>query len=53
MEHSLAFITSFEVEALTLRFKEKKKKKKASRKYFLKHGEAVGETEKLKQKNLV
>ena len=51
MEHSLAFITSFEVEALTLRFKEKKKK--ASRKYFLKNGEAVGETEKLKQKNLV
>ena len=52
MEHSLAFITSFEVEALTLRFKEKKKKK-ASRKYFLKNGEAVGETGKLKQKNLV
>ena len=50
MEHSLAFITSFEVEALTLRFKEKKK---ASRKHFLKNAEAVGETEKLKQKNLV
>lgn len=53
MEHSLAFITSFEVEALILRFKEKKKKKKTSRKHFLKNAEAVGETEKLKQKNLV
>jgi hypothetical protein len=51
MEHSLAFITSFEVEALILRFKEKKKK--TSRKHFLKNTEAVGETEKLKQKNLV
>ena len=48
MEHSLASITSFESEALTLRFKEKKKK--ASRKRFLKNGKQLEKLRNLNRK---
>lgn len=46
MEYSLASITSFEAEVLTLRFKEKK----ASRKHFLKNGKQLEKLRNLNRK---